>query len=66
MAKMNKKMAAALVAVNTYLMQEEEAAAYEAQLAAAARSAQTGPNLWAIAGRQDIMNFRRLIQMKAF
>ncbi|MCL1980956.1 MAG: hypothetical protein FWG62_07780 [Proteobacteria bacterium] len=64
MAKMDKKMAAALAAVNAYLMQEEEAA-YQAQLAAA-RSAQTGPSLWAIASRQDIMNFRRLIQMKAF
>jgi len=64
MAQKNKKLAAALAAVNAYLMQEEEAA-YQAQLAAA-RSAQTGPSPWAIAGRQDIMNFRRLIQMKAF
>jgi hypothetical protein len=59
-----KKMAAALAAVNAYMQQEEEAA-YQAQLAAAKPSA-TGPSLWAIAGRQDIMNFRRLIQLKAF
>lgn len=65
MADMTKKMAAALAAVNAYLMQEEEAA-YQAQLAAAKPPAPTGPSLWAIAGRQDIMNFRRLIQMKAF
>ena len=65
MAKMNKKMAAALAAVNAYLMQEEEAA-YQAQLLAAQSVAPAGPSLWAIAGRQDIMNFRRLIQMKAF
>lgn len=64
MANVNKKMAAALAAVNAYMMQEEEAA-YQAQLAAA-KPARTGPSLWAIAGRQDIMNFRRLIQMKAF
>ena len=64
MANKSKRMAAALAAVNAYLMQEEEAA-YQAQLAAA-KPAQTGPNLWAIAGRQDIMKFRRLIQMKAF
>lgn len=64
MADKQKKMAAALAAVNAYLMQEEEAA-YQAQLAAA-KPAQVGPSLWAIAGRQDIMNFRRLIQMKAF
>ena len=64
MAKMNKKMAAALAAVNAYMQQEEEAA-YQAQLAAA-KPAATGPSLGAIAGRQDIMNFRRLIQLKAF
>ena len=65
MADTKKKMAAALAAVNAYMLQEEEAA-YQAQLAAAAQKAATGPSLWAIAGRQDIMNFRRLIQMKAF
>jgi hypothetical protein len=64
MADMKKKMAAALAAVNAYIQQEEEAA-YQAQLAAA-KTAVTGPSLWAIAGRQDIMNFRRLIQLKAF
>lgn len=64
MADVKKKMAAALAAVNAYMQQEEEAA-YQAQLAAA-KPAATGPNLWAIAGRQDIMTFRRLIQLKAF
>jgi hypothetical protein len=47
------------------MMQEEEAA-YQAQLLAAKSAAPAGPSLWAIAGRQDIMTFRRLIQMKAF
>ena len=65
MANKNKKMAAALAAVNAYMQQEEEAA-YQAQLAASRAAAVVGPNLWAIAGRQDIMNFRRLIQLKAF
>ena len=65
MANKNKKMAAALAAVNAYMQQEEEAA-YQAQLAASRAAVVTGPNLWAIAGRQDIMNFRRLIQLKAF
>jgi len=64
MADKNKKMAAALAAVNAYIQQEEEAA-YQAQLAAA-KPAVAGPSSWAMAGRQDIMNFRRLIQMKAF
>ncbi len=65
MANKNKKMAAALAAVNAYMMQEDEAA-YQAQLLAAKSAAPAGPSLWAIAGRQDIMTFRRLIQMKAF
>jgi hypothetical protein len=64
MADAKKKMAAALAAVNAYMQQEEEAA-YQAQLAAA-KPAATGASIWALAGRQDIMNFRRLIQMKAF
>jgi hypothetical protein len=65
MADVKKKMAAALAAVNAYMLQEEEAA-YQAQLAAQAKAAATGPSVWGMAGRQDIMNFRRLIQMKAF
>ena len=64
MADMTKKMAAAIAAVNAFMQQDEEAA-YQAQLAAA-KTVVTGPSSWAIAGRQDIMNFRRLIQMKAF
>ena len=64
MADAKKKMAAALAAVNAYMQQEEEAA-YQAQLATA-RPVATGASIWALAGRQDIMNFRRLIQMKAF
>jgi hypothetical protein len=64
MADAKKKMAAALAAVNAYMQQEEEAA-YQAQLAAA-KPVATGASIWALAGRQDIMNFRRLIQMKAF
>ena len=64
MADMHKKMAAALAAVNAYMMQEEEAA-YQAQLAAI-KPVQVVPNLWALAGRQDIMNLRSLIQMKRF
>ncbi len=59
-----KKMAAAMAAVNAYLEQEAEAIRLE-QEAAAARASQ-GPNFWAISGRQDIMNMRRLIQMRVF
>ena len=62
-----KKMAAALAAVNAYMLQEEEAA-YQAQLAAqaAAKAAVALPSLWALAGRQDIMTYRRMVQLKAF
>ncbi|MDX9835022.1 MAG: hypothetical protein RBT36_07355 [Desulfobulbus sp.] len=67
MADKKKKMAAAMTAVNAYMLQEEEAA-YQAQLAAdaAARAAVTLPSLWALAGRQDIMTYRRMVQLKAF
>ncbi len=65
MTDKEKKRAAALAAVNAYMMQEEEAA-YQAQMAAAAQALSMGPSVWAAAGRQDIMMFRRLIQMKAF
>ena len=67
MADKKRKMAAAMTAVNAYMLQEEEAA-YQAQLAAdaAARAAVTLPSLWALAGRQDIMTYRRMVQLKAF
>ena len=62
-----KKMAAALAAVNAYMLQEEEAA-YQAQLAAqaAAKAGVTLPSQWALAVRQDIMMYRRMVQLKAF
>ena len=49
-------------------MLQEEEAAYQAQLAAqaAAKAAVTLPSLWALAGRQDIMMYRRMVQLKAF
>lgn len=59
-----KKLTAAMAAVNAYLEQEAEAIRLE-QEAAAARANQ-GPNFWAISGRQDIMNLRQLIQLRAF
>ena len=67
MADKKKKMAAALAGVNAYMLQEEEAAC-QAQLAAqaAARAAVAVPPLWALAGRQDIMTYRRMVQLKAF
>ncbi len=57
-------MAAAIAAVNAFLEQEAEAIRLE-QEAAAAR-AYKGPDLWAVSGRQDIMNMRRLMQVRTF
>lgn len=65
MADMQKKMGAALAAVSAYLQDEEATAA-----ALQAGPMDTGPqvqiNLWGQCGRQEMMNMRRLIQMRAF
>ena len=65
MAEMQKKMAAALAAVNAYLQDEE------AQLAAQSppvvgEGPQPQITLWGFSARQEMMNMRRLIQMRAF
>ncbi len=67
MADQEKKMAAALAAVAAY-MQEEEAAYYQATMAAAAPSVQplAALNLWGQSGRQEMMQMRNLMQMRAF
>ncbi len=57
------KLAAALAAVNAYLQQEAEALYLEQQ--AAATPPATGPNLWALSGRQEMMTMRKLIQLRA-
>ena len=57
-----KKLAAALAAVEQYL--EEEAAA-NAQATFAAPPP-TEPNQWAMQGRADLMAGRQLIQLRAF
>lgn len=59
------KKIAAIAAVNAYLQDEEAAAALAAAQAPAEPQA-PGPPLWALSGRQEIMQMRRLIQMKAF
>lgn len=64
MADLKKKKIAAIAAVNAYL-QDEEAAAALAVLNVPAEPL-VGPPLWALSGRQEIMQMRRLIQMKAF
>ncbi len=65
MADTQKKMAAALAAVNAYLQMEEQAAAEAAaqQIEETARPVQ---NLWGLSGRQDMMTMRRLVQLRTF
>lgn len=66
MDKTNKKMAAALAAVNAYLQEEE--AHYQQTVASQASMQQPAQqqSVWSLAGRQDMMTMRNLIQMKAF
>ena len=51
-----KKMAAAMAAVGEYLREEETAAASAAKV-----RAPEGPSLWALSGRQEIINMRSLV-----
>jgi hypothetical protein len=67
MAGKEKRMAAALAAVNAYIQHEEETACAQqlaATLAAPPPAAQL--NIWGMSGRQEMMAMRRLIQMRAF
>jgi hypothetical protein len=67
MSDTHKKMAAALAAVCAYL--QEEAGQGQVTPLATADSAAPGvvlPNLWGQYGRQEMMNMRRLVQLRAF
>ena len=63
-----RKVAAVLAAVELYLQQEAEAAAAavlpEPVLPAANSGGEAG--MWVQSGRLDMMNGRRMIQMRAF
>ena len=63
MEKKEKMVAAALAAVQMYL--EEEAALLQAGSTVAAVPA-VEPGAWAQFGRSDMMNGRRMMQMRAF
>ena len=65
MADTQKKMAAALAAVNAYLQMEEQAAA-EAAAQQTEETARPVHNLWGLSGRQDMMTMRRLVQLRTF
>lgn len=63
MADMQKKMAAALAAVNAYLEMEEQAAQLTPEPPHIPASEAT---CWSHSGRHDMMTMRRLIQLRTF
>ena len=66
MTDRQKKIAAALAAVNAYLQQEDEARLASGSNVLPSRP-QTGTlDLWGSSGRLEMMSMRRLIQMRAF
>ena len=66
MADTQKKMAAALAAVNAYLQMEEQAAAEAAAQQREDQAVRPVQNVWGLSGRQDMMTMRRLIQLRTF
>jgi len=66
----NKKVSAAIAAVMQYIKTEEAAvciAVASAAQAPAASSLPTAPlKMWGVAGRQQMMQMRNLMQMKSF
>ncbi len=66
MADMQKKMAAALAAVNAYMQMEEQLAAQASAKQLQDTAAQQIQSCWSQSGRQDMMTMRRLIQLRTF
>ena len=60
-----KRLAAALAAVASYIQTEEEALVMPAPKRPEPRRFDQG-NLWAMSGRQGMMQMRGLMQMKTF
>ena len=60
-----KRLAAALAAVSAYIQTEEEALVMPPPKQPQPRRFDQG-NLWAMAGRQGMMQMRGLMQMKTF
>ncbi len=65
MADKQKKMAAALAAVNAY-MQQEEAVAAQQNVDVQSVSSDAGMSPWSFSGRQEMMAMRRLVQLRVF
>ena len=60
----SKKMAAALAAVSLYL-EQEEAVMSEQKDVLKKQSESTGLSYWGHSGRQEMMDMRRLLQLRA-
>lgn len=72
MSETTPKMTAAMAAVLYYIQSETEAviaasaAAPSAEAARPEAAAPAPPKLWGISGRQDMMQVRNMMQLKAF
>lgn len=67
MKKERKKVAAALMAVQFYMQQEEEEAArFQIEPVLPSRNISNESGQWAQSGRIEMMEGRRLIQLRAF
>lgn len=66
MSDRQKKIAAALGAVEAYLHDEQSALDSRDQSLDLRRAAFVHPNPWSHSGRQDMMNMRRLMQLRTF
>lgn len=66
MTDAQKKVAAALAAVNTYLQEEQILIQQQETASQEAQPVYHGASHWAFTGRQQMMSMRQLIQMKAF
>ena len=66
MAEKEKKIAAALAAVNAYLYMEESEAAARLAPPDTPPTAPVQQSFWSHSGRQEMMTMRRLIQMRTF
>jgi len=64
----DKKMAAAIAAVMSYLKTEEEILVMQtvSAPAAAQAAAPISMNMWGMSGRQAMMQMRNMMQMKVF
>ncbi|MGB5987314.1 MAG: hypothetical protein WBG37_18560 [Desulfobacterales bacterium] len=65
--KNDKKLAAVLAAVSTYIKSEEEAALQASPgMAPGMPGTLKGFNPWGMSGRQSMMQMRNLMQLKSF